>query len=112
MEKLLQTILEYEHPLVILVIMLIAFCPSSVVLCMRKINYWAKTITVLVFGELAAFLLAVLSLVAKSADVGGLLPYCMILAVVMAIMVLAFAVFGHAQKWKPIDWHSWKKIGE
>ena len=108
MEELLQTILEMEHPLIILIIMWIAFCPSSVVICLRKVNHWVKTITVLAFGELAAILLTVLSLAAKSADVGGLLPHCTILAIVMAVMILAFAAFGHMQKWKLIDRKNWQ----
>lgn len=109
MEKLLQTILELDQPVVIVAIMLVAFGPSSVVLFIKKASCWFKTITVLVFGELAAILLAVLSLAAKSADVGGLLPHCTILAVIMAVMILAFAAFGHMQKWKMNVWKNWNK---
>ena len=100
MDKLLQTILEMEHPLIILIIMLIAFCPSSVVICLRKVNRWVKTITVLAFGELAAILLGVLSAVAKFANVDGLLPHCMIIAMIMEVFVAVFAAFGHKKGWK------------
>lgn len=39
MEKLLQPILEMEQPPVIIAIMLIAFCPPSPILVMKKINH-------------------------------------------------------------------------
>ncbi|MBQ8580064.1 MAG: hypothetical protein IJ448_05165 [Oscillospiraceae bacterium] len=103
MEKLLQSILEMEQPLVIIAIMLIAFCPPSPILMMKKINHWVKTIVVLVFGELGAFLLAAVSLAAKDAGVGGLLPSCTVLAIVMAVMVPIFSIVGHSQKWKARD---------
>ena len=112
MEKLLQTILEMEHPLIILISMLIAFCPSSVVICLRKVNRWVKTITVLAFGELAAILLGVLSVAAKSANVGGLLPHCTIMAIILAVMILIYAAIGHARKWEFVDWRNWMKTAD
>ena len=104
MEKLLQAILELDQPIVFVAVMLIAFCPPSAVIFLKKLNHWIKTVTVLVFGELAALLLGVLAAAAKAADMGGLLPECTIIAIILAVLVLAFAAFGHIQKWEFADW--------
>ena len=104
MEKLLQVILELDQPIVFVAVMLMAFCPSSAVIFLKKLNYWVKTVTVLVFGELAALLLGVLAAAAKAAEVGGLLPECTIIAIILAALILAFAVFGHIQKWEFAAW--------
>lgn len=103
MEKFLQVILELDQPVVIVAVMLIAFAPSSVVIFIKKLNRWVKTITVLLFGELGALLLGVLSVEAKAADVGGLLPECTIIAYILAVLMLGFAVLGHIRKWEIVD---------
>ena len=112
MEKLLQTILELDQPLLIVAIMLVAFGPSSVVLLIKKASCWFKTMTVLVFGELGAILLGVLSVAAKSANVGGLLPHCTIMAIILAVMILIYAAIGHARKWEFVDWRNWTKTAD
>jgi hypothetical protein len=112
MEKLLQTILELDQTVVFLTVMLIAFCPSSAVLLIKKASCWFKTITVLVFGELGAILLGVLSVAAKSANVGGLLPHCTIMAIILAVMILIYAAIGHARKWEFVDWRNWMKTAD
>ena len=109
MEKLLQVILELDQPIVFVAVMLMAFCPSSTVIFLKKLSYWVKTVTVLVFGELAALLLGVLAAEAKAAEVGGLLPECTIIAIILAVLILAFAVFGHIQKWEFADWRNPQK---
>ena len=104
MEKLLQAILELDQPIVFVAVMLMAFCPSSAVIMIKNLNYWVKTVTVLLFGELAALSLGVLATAAKAADVGGLLPKCTVAAIILAVLILAFAVFGHLQKWEFTNW--------
>ena len=104
MEKFLQAVLELDQPVVIAAVMLIAFVPSSVVIFIKKLNHWVKTITVLLFGELGALLLGILAVAAKAAGVGGLLPECTIIACILAILILVFAVFGHIRKWEIADW--------
>ena len=99
MEQLLQKILEINPYVVYFAVLFFAFVPGSCVVLIRKLNRWIKTAVVLVFGELGAVILWSLSRAAKTAEVDSVLVHFTELAILLAIMILGYAIVGHIFNW-------------
>ena len=99
MEQIIQRILEADPLMVFFSILLFAFIPGSSVVLVKKLNRWIKTLVVLLFGELGASALFVLAQAAKAADSGNLLANFTPFAILLAILFLGYAVFGHIINW-------------
>lgn len=99
MEQIIQKILEIDPVMVWLAVLFFMFVPGSFVVRIRKLNRWVKTIAVLMFGELGAIVLWVLSEAAKAANADSFLKYLTEFAIILAVMMLGYAIAGHVLNW-------------
>ena len=99
MEQIIQKVLEMDPIVVYFAVLLFAFVPGSCVVCIRKLNRWIKTVTVLLFGEMGAVALFVLAQAAKAAGTSNFLADFTAFSIVFAILTMIYAIIGHVFHW-------------
>lgn len=99
MKQVIMHVLENYPIIVYFAVLFFAFVPGTCIARIWKLRRWIKTVAVLVFGELGAVALWILSHVANDFGADHFLADFKVFAISIAILFLIYAIVGHVLNW-------------